>query len=247
MIYISRTGSFNNPPSNQDSSQLAKIQIENSLALGWKKEDIMLITNFDYEYGGIKATVLKGVDFFELVPQASKFNAIIKMFENRMIKKNEIYWFHDLDAYQQVPFIEGEIDLTDADMALVIYGKQLRWNTGSFFFNSKSKDIFEQTMQLVYKHKINEEMALTHLTNTNEAFKKRVKSINRTYNFTAFSLKASYYRSIRPIKVVHFHPNTPHRQMPVNKPLDYFKGNNYIDKPLLTQDLIKLFRYHRIT
>ena len=77
LIYISPTGSFDNDRpdlASNDAGQLVKVQIENSLALGWKPEDIMLITNFDYLYGDIKAIVLKDVGFFERKPQATKIN-----------------------------------------------------------------------------------------------------------------------------------------------------------------------------
>ena len=84
MIYVSPTGSFDNPRpdlTSNDAGQLAKVQFENSLALGWKKEDILLFTNFDFQYGEMKANVLKDVEFFERKPQVSKINAIIKLFE----------------------------------------------------------------------------------------------------------------------------------------------------------------------
>ena len=79
MIYISPTGSFNNPRpdlTSNDAEPLVKVQIENSLALGWKKEDILLFTNFDFEYGVIKANVLKDVvqEFLWLKPELKNKN-----------------------------------------------------------------------------------------------------------------------------------------------------------------------------
>src|SRR5690349_4279720 len=102
LIFISPTKSFDNPRHDliDDADVSVKVNIENSLDLGWAKEDIWLFTNFEFEYKGIKAKVLDSVDFFNRKPQASKINAIIKMFEDGMIKKDEIYWFHDLDAFQ---------------------------------------------------------------------------------------------------------------------------------------------------
>ena len=102
MIYISPTKSFDNPRPDliNDAGVSAKVQIENSLELGWKKEDIWLFTNFEFEYHGIRSRVLEDVAFFERKPQASKINALIKLFENRTIKSDELYWFHDLDAFQ---------------------------------------------------------------------------------------------------------------------------------------------------
>lgn len=150
MIYISPTGSFDNPRpdlTSNDAGPLAKVQIENSLALGWKKEDILLFTNFDFQYGEIKANVLKNVEFFERKPQASKINAIVKLFEDGTIKDGEMYWFHDLDAFQLEPINEAEIDLSDDNIALTDYGGIKfggtdRWSTGSIFFKLGSRDIF---------------------------------------------------------------------------------------------------------
>ena len=45
LIYIGPTDKF-----DDEHEVLTKIQIDNSLDLGWKKEDILLVTNFPYEY-----------------------------------------------------------------------------------------------------------------------------------------------------------------------------------------------------
>jgi len=93
LIYISPTHSFDNPRADlasNDVPSLVKVQIENSLELGWKKEDILLVTNFAYKYGDIEALVLDDVDFFDRKPQASKINAIIKMFEHDLIEADEL-------------------------------------------------------------------------------------------------------------------------------------------------------------
>ena len=50
LIFISPAGGF-----PKEHEELTKMQIDNSLELGWKPEDILLVTNFDYEYRGIKA------------------------------------------------------------------------------------------------------------------------------------------------------------------------------------------------
>jgi len=42
---------------------LLKAQIHNLLELGWKKENIILFINFDFEFMGISAGVIKLNDF----------------------------------------------------------------------------------------------------------------------------------------------------------------------------------------
>lgn len=248
LIFISPTKSFNNPRPGliNDAGQLIKVQIENSLALGWKKEDILLVTNFDYQYGVVKATVLKDVEFFERKPQASKINAIVKLFENGMIRKSEMYWFHDLDAYQLQSITESEIDLGKADMALTDYGVLTRWSTGVIFFEKDSRDIFEQIKSVMYRDNIDDEKALGLLTRDDENIRKRVKKINKSYNFTPPKLKFLYGKAIKPLRVAHFHIIGGNGRFEVKNPVSFFKGENELHIPLITERLIKIFKFHRI-
>lgn len=258
LSYISPTGSFDNPRADlasNDAGPLAKVQIENSLALGWKKEDILLVTNFEYQYGEVKAIVLKDVEFFDRKPQVSKINAIIKMFELGMINDKKTYWFHDLDAFQLQPITEDEINISDNDIALTDFGGgkyfhgEDRWSGGVIFFKSGSKDIFNQVKALAYKKSIDEEEALGLLVINDPKIRKRVKKINNSYNFIGYKLKSVYEKSIKPLKVVHFHPLVGKKRLGgigEKSALRFFKGENQLNTPLITQRLIKIFKYHRI-
>lgn len=249
MIYISPTGSFNNiriHPYRNDSSQLIKVQFENSLQLGWKEEDIILVTNFDYQYGHLKSHAIKDIEFFKKIPEVSKVNALNRLFDNGMIEKRQLYWFHDIDAFQLAPITESEIDLGEADIGMADYGRRKWWNTGSIFFKSTSKDIFRKVWKIVHEKTIDEENAFSVLIAEDPKIKNRIKTINRTYNLTPFGLRPSLRRSIKPIRVVHFHPLSPIKQLGVKKGLDYFKGDNYMNTNILTDRLIRIFKYHRI-
>lgn len=219
MIYISSTGSFDNPSplADNDGGVLVKVQIENSIGLGWKLEDILLITNFDFQYGPVKAIVLKDVQYFEPHPKASKINAIIKLFEESLINDNQVYWFHDLDAFQTTPLTEYELKLGKADLGLTAHNdyklppaliKNKQWSTGSIFFKKSSKDIFYHIKEIMYDHEPNEEKALTELTQNHKSISKRVKRLNHTYNFVApIAYKYGMTNEPdKPIKVVHYHP-----------------------------------------
>lgn len=248
LIFISPTGSFDNRRSDitNDAGSLVKIQIENSLNLGWRQEDILLVTNFDFQYGVVKAVVLKEAEFFDRKPQASKINAIIKLFENGMINKKDLYWFHDLDAFQLHPLIESELELTDFDMGLTDYGRWSRWNTGTVFFKENARDIFLNIQEIMYRDKINEEMALGELTRDDESIKNRVKRINKSYNFTPYNFQSCYKLAIKPIRVVHFHPYGTLRGIDAERLLDFYMGENSLGIRLLTDNLIKTFKYHKI-
>ncbi len=258
LIYISPTGSFDNPRADlasNDVPSLVKVQIENSLELGWKKADILLVTNFAYKYGDIEALVLNDADFFDRKPQASKINAIIKLFEHNLIEDNELYWFHDFDAFQLEKFSETDINLNDDQIGLTDYGGGKyfggidRWSTGVIFFRAGSKDIFEGLKEIYYQKKIDEEEALHLLIDKEPPLNKRVKKVNNTYNFIGYKLESVYKKSIKPIKVVHFHPLTGKRRLGgvgEESALRFFKGENPLQTPLLTDRLIRILKYHRI-
>lgn len=248
MTFISPTGSFYYDRLGvvNDAAGLVKVQIENSLELGWKPEDILLFTNFDYEYGIIKANVLTDVDFFEHKPQATKINTIVKLFDKGLIKKGELYWHHDLDVFQLEPITDSEINLPEDSIALTDYGRVARWNTGTLFFKSGSKDIFERIKEEVYKQNTDEEHALGTLTRDDRDISKRVIKINKTYNFTPYNLRSCYKMADKPLKIVHFHPLGPIMKLGVPRALDFYMGENKLHIPLITGRLLRIFKFHRI-
>lgn len=153
----------------------AKIQIDNSLDLGWKKEDILLFTNFPYEYNGVKATIISDEGFFEADPAMSKTNVIINLLVKRLIgktdnkEKKELYWFHDFDVFQNSPILESEIELElgTAQLGLTDKGRMPRWNFGTLFFKGDVEDLFSRTMEIAYKYDTTDEAALMVLYTNN--------------------------------------------------------------------------------
>lgn len=256
MIYISSTGSFDNPRpdlASNDAGPLVKIQIDNSLALGWKKEDLLLVTNFEYQYGGVPALVLKDVEFFERKPQVSKINAIIKLFENGMIRDGELYWFHDLDAYQLEPFTKHEINLPDDSIACTDYGGGIsfggegRWSAGIIFFKIGAKDIFCRMKEVYDAKQIDEEEALGLIVIGDPAVRERVKKINSSYNFTGYGFRSRYKNALKPLRVLHFHPWAGRRRAGIKDCLKFFRGENEMNLALMGDRLISIFNHHGIS
>ena len=255
LIYISPTYSFDNPRSDladNDAGPLAKVQIDNSLSLGWQKEDVLLVTNFEWEYNGVKAVVLPDVDFFERKPQVSKINAIIKLFEKGLIDEDETYWFHDFDAFQLQPILPEEIDIESQQIALTDYGGgkhfggEDRWSTGVIYFKSGSFDLFKQIQSLCYQKRIDEEEALGLLVIGDPTIRQQVCKIDCSYNFIGYHLPEVYAKSIKPLKVVHFHPRVGKKRLGSGTALEFFKGNNPLKISLVTNQLLRLLKYHRI-
>lgn len=266
MVFISQIKDF-----YAEYGTLAKIQIDNSLDLGWRREDIILATNFEFEYNGVKSIVVSDDNFVLYCPVNSKFKAILELFERGIFNKDNLYWFHDLDASQAEVITESELAMGEADMALTDYAWRDKWNTGSFFFTSNAKDIFEAIVQTQDLLMLQDEKALMLLTNKftkeenerlNHSFdsetikripiikdvERRIKNINTSYNFVPFAdIKHCWEVALKPIRVVHFRPHSgfPRRLIPSLLNF-YMYGMNDINTVLMPERLIKIYQQHGI-
>lgn len=214
LIYISPDGEF-----IQKYKWMMEVQIKNSLEY-WKKEDIIIVTNFPYEYAGMKAfevPYLINKQYYEN-PRAimnSKINVIIHLLENKIL--TEPAWFHDLDAFQLAPF-----DFNfDKDLALVCYGVYPevllqplgkdyfnRINFGSIFFKPESLDIFKLLLERMdaNKHYEEDEMTIMYGENINNV-QDRIKILDSGYNLGTHNTNTNLALSQKPIKITHFPPN----------------------------------------
>ncbi len=254
LIYISPTGSFDNPRTDlasNDAGPLAKVQIENSLQLGWKPEDILLVTNFPFQYGKVKAIEVTDVEFFDRKPQVSKINAIIKLIESGIISGRELYWFHDFDAFQQEVISEEEIQVGECELGVTEYGGlyfagQRRISTGVLFFRASILPLMKQIKKRAYELQIDEEEALGLLMKESTDVKKQVVVLNHTYNFIGYSLSSTYKKTTKPLKVVHFHPLVGKRKLHTDNALRFFRGDNPLKIALVSDKVVKLLKYHRL-
>jgi hypothetical protein len=178
-----------------------RMQIDNTLEMGWSQDDIMLVTNFPYEYRGVEAVILDDSTYCEHRKRASKINMICELIKQDIL--NDVAWFHDFDAWQAEP-LSDVLDKYDA--AFTDYGTNAMWNTGSFFFKPSSVDLFCRIREVMNNNKINEEIALKYITN-NKEFKGRYFKINGTYNHGRMrNTDRTYAAAEKPIKVFHFDP-----------------------------------------
>jgi len=114
-----------------------KLQIAHSINLGWPKEDLVVITNFPFEYMGVKANI--ATDICGWSAFANKLVVI-----NEMIKKgiiNDNFWLHDADAYQLVPF-DFPKESNDVGYARHAVGRN-KIQGGSAFYRKEAFDIVE--------------------------------------------------------------------------------------------------------
>ena len=235
MVYISPTKAF-----SEECSILAKVQIHNSFHLGWKKEDIILVTNFPWERHGVKAIVVGDEHYYAVRPRSIKTAIIPYLIDEGIIEKGKLYWNHDFDAYQLNVIKKGELGLVNFDAGLTDYGWKERWCMGSFFVKASSKDIFEKAKDIIYKN-IEDETAMVELTR-NKAIAKRCKRLNITYDFGMRNVESNWEKAIKPLRVVHFHPY--YRWVPT---LDIFMyGKNGLNMPLIDKRLRRIFNHYGI-
>lgn len=254
MIYINPVKSFAEDVWKGEADVLVKVQIDNSLELGWKPEDIMLVTNFYYRYNGIESVVI-GDEYYCPFSEGSpsKINGILALFEKGLIE-DDLYWFHDFDAFQledvNIDLDKGKIALTDYGITTVGEVHNHRWSTGTLFFSDGTKDVFELIRKAVYGYQKNEEVSLLALTRRDRhGILNRIDSLNITYNFATRRRRTDeqYKVTDLPIKVIHFHPfdTRPIYEKYNNMEVCVY-GKNFIGKPLVTQRLINIFKRHGI-
>ena len=207
---------------DDDHTRYAKIQIDNSLKF-WKPEDILIVTNFPYEYKGIKAMVVSDNLYSKVYKKCSKIDVICYLLENQLL--NELTWFHDFEAWQINP-----IDISlDRDIGFTDHGWLSKWNTGSIFFKptQASLSVFRWINKIVLQYRTDEERALVYLTDENiNNINKYYQRLNITYNIGKENREYCISLAYKPLKVFHFHP---YKEDLLNK-----------FKPWLPQDLVKL-------
>ena len=172
-----------------------KAQIENSLEVGWTAKNILLLTNFDFEFMGVKA---QRISFIYPSLLCSKIFAVYDLFKNDYV--TEELWVHDLDAWQNSWFD----CLQFRDVGICKYLRST-FNGGSVFYKPEAKDIVTILSFLLRKIKGSEEPILSRLLSS-AAYKHRVTVLNSTYNLGCCNFAGEYITSEQPIRVCHFHP-----------------------------------------
>jgi len=239
-------------PSNEFDEKhaiLAKIQIDNSFDLGWKKDDILLVTDFPYEYNGVKSLVVQNGLYYDFDKNANKIPVAVHLLNQGIIEKGELYWCHDFDAYELNPINEIELGLENFDLGLTHYTYKPQWQCGSFFFKDSAKDIFElldKTTRAKPRSSRNNEKTLTKLINNNAIAPNRYKRLNVTYNIMKKYLATIYREAEKPLRVIHFSPWDEDSSLPDTALNMFMYGKNGLGIPLMSDRLIKIFNKHGI-
>lgn len=235
---------------SEEDTTLAKIQIDNSLDLGWRRKDILVVTDFPYEYNGVTSFVIPDGLYYDFDRNANKLPVVLHLINHGLMASAELYWCHDFDAYELNKINEPELELENFDLGLVHYFYKPEWQFGSFFFRSSAKDIFELLDNTIHARphlSRNNEKTLTKLINRGTIDPKRFKKLNVTYSIMKRCLETVYYEATKPVKVLHFRPSDPKDERMTDTALNMFMyGKNQLKIPLMTERLIKIFRHHGI-
>lgn len=234
---------------NEEHSTLVKIQIDNSFDLGWKKEDILLVTDFPYEYNGVTSFVVHNGLYYGFDRNANKSIVLAHLLNQGIIESGTLYWCHDFDAYENCSIDEKELGLDKYDLGLTHYSYKPEWQFGSLFLKSSSRDIFELLDDAIQKRprsNRNNEKVLTKLININAIKHSRYKRMNVTYNIMKKHLTTIYREAEKPLKVLHFLPSNKDNDMPYTALQMFMYGKNRLHIPLMSDRLIKIFHHHGI-
>jgi len=185
--------SENNRYTEDSLFTLVKIQIENSLDLGWNVNDMTVISNKEFEYLGIKSTIQ---DLNSFCFTGSKMFAVQKYLENN---DTDVVWAHDLDLFADVYFECPDFK----DVGITQYSRP-KINGGSIIWRKSAVDIINDVVNnLKQDNASREEPTLSKVLKN---YTDRVTVLNETFNVGSSGFVPRYERSVKPVHCFHFHP-----------------------------------------
>ncbi len=172
-------------------------QIENSLALGWQAADLVVVTNLalDQPVTVVRATLN------EFCLTGSKMFALEQLFGLGMIEGDEVWWAHDLDAWQNYWFEPPAF----GDIALAEYSRPT-FNGGSVLLRSAARDLVTTIAERIRVERDRKEEPSINRVLRSKTHASRVTTLNSTYNVGCSAYAVRHRRSHKPILVSHFNP-----------------------------------------
>lgn len=178
--------------------RLLEAQVENSLELGWKPEEIVIISNIKYDRGEVVAIEAPLNDY--CLTGSKMFGLQWWLKQNK--SNGEVVWSHDLDAWQNWPMEEPKF----ADIGVAQYSNS-KINGGSLFWKREALDIVDDVCTRIGNDKLRREEPTINMVFKSKEYKGRVTVLNNTYNVGCSGYVVRYRRSDLPLRVCHFHPD----------------------------------------
>ena len=224
--------------SNEELFGCFKAQIDNSIQRGWKREDIIIGTNFDFEYNGVKNKLL--TDVCEENPFCNKFYGMLELMKNKELESD--FWFHDQDAWQ----LHDDLDFPkfNGEVAGCTYVFTQEWNTCSLFVKKSAINVLTyivdfMKMNLDYLKQVqSDENIISMLRGNNTEVSPYLSTINTQYNVGRTKMEHRYKLADKPVFVGGFVPQIPDS-------VRVFNGeNNEMKVNLIDEKLDQVFKKH---
>ena len=210
-----------------------KAQVDNSLRFGWKRSDIVIGTNFDFEYNGVKNYELKNICYHN--PFFNKFYGMLELMDSGVL--DDDYWFHDQDAWQinkiTPPKFDGEI-------AGCTYVFTPEWNTCSMFIKKTATEVIRyivEFMEMNSSFKVQSDENWIAYLRKNTEISPYFTTINNKYNVGRTHIEDRYRAADLPVCVVGFQPQVP-------ESVEVFNGGNKLNVNLIDKDFDKVLSSH---
>ena len=209
-----------------------KFQVHNSLDLGWPKDKIIIITNFPFEHLGVKSYEYHEVRGWSAF--ANKLLYVKWAIDQGIINDN--MWYHDVDAYQLMPFefpLKTGVGFTlhapnrrKLQGGSSFYSKDCLWmpgviSDGMKMFHQKSEETFfsglfykrkkgwKETKIQKYVDKQKPE-CVEYIKKYYENLDQYLTVLDWRYNFfRVHNFSAKWPKATKPIYITHFHFEYP--------------------------------------
>jgi len=223
----------------ENTYNLLKAQIDNSLECGWDVKDIVIATNFKFEYKGVKTYVLE--EICEYSQFFHKQYATLEMMKKGIFEGKNI-WYHDLDAFQLEQF---DFPYFNGDWGTCVYpnGDGHSCQCGIIYLKPSSQDMFEHLVENMKAERYgthDDEVVIRNDIKLNPRFANRVSTLDTSYNLGMTGFRYRYEQAVKPIKVVHFHPDNK------NQWDTMVEGKNELNVKIVNNKLLTILKKHKL-
>lgn len=148
---------FNTDDSRRLASEsLAKLQIDNHLSLYGHTDNLILATNFEWEYRGLKTFRIPGPKQKLVCPTSYKILGLKHLLDFEVFDRGDVCWFHDLDVMQNIHF--DFPDLSDSLLGLMPQGTKKgqppKFTICSFFFRPAAAWVIQEIYNMLVRREI---------------------------------------------------------------------------------------------
>ena len=213
-----------------------RAQIDNSLNFGWKKEDIILGTNFDFKHRGVGNIKLNNICEYNVFN--NKWYGIQELMSNNILTDD--FWFHDQDSWQ---ISELEFPSFDGEIAGSIYVYTPEWNTCSMLLKKTSGFVVDYIVAFMEMNKelnfYSDENYIAILRQNSE-IKNLLKTINNKFNVGLTHMEKRYEAADKPVCSIGFQPH-------IQNSWDVFvEGKNELKVKMVDNTLLDIFKKYNL-